>query len=566
MRNILICFLLGIYAPNLLSQGGYPSADFLKESIRDVTVDEEVIEQSFTEKQPCIYTITVNNITDDDSYAYEFNAADLNEYKITFETGKKEVYIEVETKGAKDLIRVYENEKVDGYDKDFKFYARDVEHARELVEKFKALVRNCTGTQKDIGFVLGENAGLAGALDYLTTNIIKVSVNESSFNQTFSYNNSYTPLMKLHLVDETKGLTSIYELNAADLSHTSVQFDTRQEFVIVTAETRGERDLIRVFENGELDGYENEILFYADNIEEARKLVEVFKYYIVEAAKVKSSELQSLENQADIRGVNDFIARHVNDVAFNDKSYKQSFTHLAEQPYMAELKVENVNDAEVQVYNFNLADINQNAVSFDTKGEKVIIEIRTSGDRDLLMVHENGEIDDYDSKIEILANGIEEARYVIEGVKKAVSLSKDIQEKSFITGVAAPDKNQTVDFLTSTIKDVVIGGDAYKQKYRANDGNNCLAEIEIIDVSEGETIVYKFNFIDINVHKIAFDTKGEEVFVHIETVGGNDLIELIEDGITDDFKDELEIRANGIEEARKIEMALKHLTNLCTQE
>ena len=566
MKNIFIVLFYTICVTSAFSQSDYPEADFLKESIKDVTVDEEAIEQSFTEKQPCIFTISVNNITDDDSYAYEFNAADLNEYKITFETGKKEVFVEVETKGAKDLIRIYENEKVDGYDKDFKFFARDVEHARELVEKFKALVRNCTGTQKDIGFVLGDNATLSGALDYLTKNIIKVSINEASFNQTFSYNNNYTPLMKLHRVDETEGLTSIYELNAADLSHTSVQFDTRQEFVIVSAETRGQRDLVRVFENGELDGYENEIYFYADNIEDARKLVEVLKFYIVKATEVKSSELQSLENQSQITGVNDFIARHVNDVAFNDESFKQSFAFNPEQPYLAELKVENVNDAEVRVYNFNLADINQNAVSFDTKGEEVIIEIRTSGDKDLLMVHENGEIDDYDSEIEILANGIEEARYIIEGFKKAVTISKDIQEKSFISGVTAPGKSQTVEFLTNTIKDVVIGEDAYKQKYSANDENTCLAEIEVIDVSEGETIIYKFNYVDINVHKIAFDTKGEEVLLHLETIGGNDLIEIIEDGVTDDFDDEIEIRATGIEEARKIEMALKHLTKLCTQE
>jgi hypothetical protein len=540
---------------------------FLKNNVKQVSVDEEIIEQSFEiNQQQCIYSIHVNNTEDDDAYTYEFNAGDLNEYKITFETGKHDVYIETETKGGKDLIRTFENEQVDGYDDDFSFYANDVEHARALVENFKNLVRNCSKMQENIGFVLGDNPGISNALTYLSENINKISVNETAISQEFTHNNTYPSLMKLHITNESEGETYIYELNASDINATTIQFDTDKEFVFLEVETKGERDLIKVFENGELEGYDDGFVVYADNIEDARKLVEVLKFYVNEAEKIQSVELADLNNAAELTDINVFISKHVNDVVVDDESFKQSYIYNPSQPFMATLKVENVNEGEAYDYNFNLADLNQNALSFDTKGNEVIIEINTSGERDLVMVHENGELDDYENEIAFQANGIEEARYIIEGFKKAVATSKEQQENSFIKGNSAPTKEQTIDFLTSAVKEVVIGEDAYKQELNTDPQNNCLVNLKVTDVSEGENLLYKFNCIDMNIHKTSFDTDGNEVFVELETIGGNDLIEVIEDGVTDDFENELSIRATDIEEARKIEMALEHLINICSEE
>ena len=561
LLNILM-FISAMYAQDVES-----IENFMKNNVIQVSVDEEIIEQSFEiNQQQCIYSIHVNNTEEDDAYTYEFNAGDLNEYKITFKTRKHDVYIETETKGGKDLIRKFENDQVDGYDDDFSFYANDVEHARALVENFKNLVRNCSKMQEKIGFVLGDDPTITNALNYLSENINKISVNETSINQELTYDNIYPSLMKLHLTNESEGETFIYELNASDINATTIQFDTDDEFVFIEIETKGERDLIKVFENGELEGYDDGFVVYADNIENARKLVEVLKFYVNEAEKIQSVELAELNNALELTDINVFISKHVNNVVVDDENFKQSYTYNPSQPFMAILTVENVNDAEAYEYNFNLADLNQNALSFDTKGNKVFIEINTSGERDLVMVHENGELDDYENEIVFQANGIEEARYIIEGFKKAVATSKEQQENSFIKGNSTPSKTQTIDFLTTTIKEVVIGEDAYKQELTTDPQNKCLVNMKVTDVSEGETLLYKFNCIDMNIHKTSFDTDGNEVFVELETIGGNDLIEVIEDGVTDDFENDLSIRATDIEEARKIEMALEHLITICSEE
>ena len=117
----------------------------------------------------------------------------------------------------------------------------------------------------------------------------------------------------------------------------------------------------------------------------------------------------------------------------------------------------------------------------------------------------------------------------------------------------------------NTVKEVAIGDDVYQQKFEVEEENNCIVLLEITDVSKGEIVVYKFNLIDINPMKVEFETSGDEVQVNLTTMGGNDLIEVIENGETDDFDDEISIWANDVEEARDISKAIEYLVGICSE-
>lgn len=542
------------------------SVQHLKDNISDVTIKDELYEQSFTNNEnACICRMSVNNIEDEEHMEYLFNAADLNQYKIAFKTSKSSVYVEVETKGGKDLIRSFENGQVDDYVNDFEFYAKDIEQARGIVENFRSLVKECEAQQESPDFILGENPGIEDAVAFMKEGIRKVTVNDQSYEQSFISNADYIPVMKLEITDINEGEVIIYELNAADLNPAEIEFDTDDAFVTIEAKTRGGRELIKVYKSGELDGYQDELMFYTEGIEDARKLVEAFQFYVQESEKISAKEIIDIDNTGDLKMLNDFIATHLKDVALEDENYKQRFAYQSDKPYLVTMTIEEANEGEVEENHFNLADLNQNAVSFDTDGNQVVIEMVTTGENELIKVLENGELDEYDDDIEFMANGIEEARYLVEAFKKAIQMSKEMQDKDFIEGNASPSKTETVNFLQSAIGEVVIGEDAYNQKILSEEGNRCVVNYEVTDVSEGETIIYKFNLTDINVHKVKFFTDDKEVFISLQTVGENELIEEIIDGTTEGFENEIEIRAAGIEEARKIEKAIIHLINQCSE-
>lgn len=558
--------LLLFVSITIQAQDASSSLQHLKDNISDVTIKDELFEQSFTQDEnQCICKISVNNIEDEEHLEYLFNAADLNQYKIAFKTSKSSVYVEVETKGSKDLIRSFENGQVDGYVNDFEFYAKDIEQARSIVENLRSLVKECEAQQETLGFILGENPDVEDAIAFMKDGIRKVTVNEQSYDQSFTFNTDYMPVMKLEVTDVNEGEVIIYELNAADLNPAEIEFDTDDAFVVIEAKTRGGRDLIKVFENGALDGYQDELEFYTEGIEDARKLVETFQFYVQESEKITAKEITDIEKTGDLKMLNDFISKHLKDVAVEDENYKQGFTYQSDKPYLVTMTIEEANEGEMEENHFNLADLNQNAISFDTDGNLVVIEMVTTGENELIKVLENGELDEYDEDIEFMANGIEEARYLVEAFKKAVQMSKEMQDKGFIEGNASPSIAETVNFLQSAIGEVVIGEDAYNQKLLSEEGNGCIVSYEVMDVSEGETTIYKFNLADINVHKVKFFTDDEEVFISLQTVGENELIEEIIDGTTEGFENELEIRASGIEEARKVEKAFIHLINQCSE-
>ncbi len=567
LRTLLSTILFsGLISINAVGQDISALIQNMKNSVSDVTIKDEMVEQSFMqESDVCICKLSVHNIEDEEQLEYVFNAADINQYKISFKTSKSSVYIETETKGGKDLIRFFENGEVDGYVDDFEFYAKDIEQARNIVEDFRNLVKECEKKQESIGFVLGGNPSIEDAANYLKNGITKVSVNEQTYDQMFSVDAEYIPSMKLEVTDVNEGEVIIYELNAADINPAEIEFDTDDSFVTVEASIRGGRDLIKVFENGELDGYEESLMFYTDGIEPARKLVEAFQFYVKESEEMTAREIIDIENTGELSRLNEFISMHLKDVAIEDENFRQSYTYQQDKPYLVTIEIEEVNEGESFIYSFNLADLNDNGLSFDTEGNQVVIELETSGEVDLIKVLENGELDEYDEDFEFMANGIEEARYLVEAFKKAVRMSKEMQETWFITGNPSPSKSETVDFLASALGEVVIGEDAYKQKITAGEEDDCLINYEITDVSEGETAIYKFNLIDINVHKTKFFADDNEIFISLETVGENDLIEEIIEGTTEGFENEISLRASGIEEARKIEKALIHLINICSK-
>lgn len=562
MKKIVLALILICLGYTATAQNIASSEAFLIDNIKKVTVDDEVIEQSFEKGDyDCTYIISINNTSDDDAYAYEFNAADLNEYKVGFDTKKNEIFVNLETKGGKDLIREIENDQVEGYTDEITFHAADLEHARSLTENLKMLVKACSDLQEDIVSVIGENPGMGDVLDYLTANIRDVTVNGVSFGQKFSFNPDHTPLMQLEVTDQAEAELIRYEFNASDINPSSIQFDTKKEFVLVSGETKDKADLIKLYENDAVDGFENSFTIYAPNIEEARKLVEVFKFYANEAARLQPKELNLLENAKTLSAINAFISAHIQEVTVDDETFKQTYDFQPDEPALASLKIENVADAEVTEYNFNLADLNKSEIDFQTKGNEIIIEL--PAEHKYIRVIENGELQNYGDEIELRARSIEEARLISSGFKKAAEFGASELDKAFIKGNPTPSQQETIKFLGNTIQEVATGDDIYRQKFEVDEENNCIVLLEITDVSKAEIIVYKFNLIDINPMKVEFETSGDEVQVNLTTMGGNDLIEVIENGETDDFEDAISLRAGSIEQARDIETALKHLIDLC---
>ena len=75
--------------------------------------------------------------------------------------------------------------------------------------------------------------------------------------------------------------------------------------------------------------------------------------------------------------------------------------------------------------------------------------------------------------------------------------------------------------------------------------------------------IYLFNLKDVDENKIQFETDGGEALVTIQIKGGNELVQVYENGESDDFTDQFQIKTKDIEQARKLQTALRMLAEDC---
>ena len=545
-------------APSLAQQ-----AD-LTEAIQDVLVKDDTYEQSFTydASNPCLLTFTVLDTDDGEETVYHVNAADLNEHKVRFDTKSKAVMVEAETRGDKDLVRVFEDGEVDGFDDSFEVYAAGIENARIIVKALKEIITSCNATSKEVLVNGKANPTFNEALNFLSAEIGEITVGQDEFRQSFSYDREQPSVITYTWEDLSEGETRKYVANVADFNEQGVSFNTKGGNVWMTLVTQGERDLIQTYEDGELDDYESEIKMMAADIEQARVLEKALKSLIAAAANRTQDSFIPGNATPDLYTTTQYLTEQVGDVTLSDEVYEQTFSYDADARQMI-YEVTDMSKGEKNTFRVNPADLNVNTIRVDTKGSEVLIELETQAERELIQVLENDVVDGYDDEIALRAPGVDAGRHWVEALKRLVSLAQGNQKDAFSSLGSNPSQAETLRFLQENIHRVQAGEDSYQQTFATASGNQCLITYTVFDENEGEEEVYEWNMADINANPIAFDTKGEEILITVVTTGDRDLIKVIEDGEIDGYEDEVKLRANNIEEARALVSAFKHLVGLC---
>jgi hypothetical protein len=414
--------------------------------------------------------------------------------------------------------------------------------------------------------ILGESPNLKSAIEYLNANIKTVEVNGISKEQIFTVDNNFNAICTIDITDKSENENTKYSFNAADINSSSIDFETKNEFVYITAQTKGKTKLIEVFKNGEKENYTNSFDFYVEDIEQSRKLKNALEYYVKEAEKVKSGELKQLESLNSLNNLNDFFQNRLKNVSINDVSYSQSFNYDQSIPYMGNLVVINENKGETESILVNLIDINSNSMNFNTSGSGVKIEMETNGKSNLAKNSINGEPGKYTNKILLWSSGIEDARILVETLKKMVTQAIEIYKPNFIEGVDNPTKEQCLSFLNQSFTEVIEGSDAYKVELKEDADNSCKLTYKEHDVTKDKTNEYLFDMNDVNVHKISFNSRGVEAIVYLETKGEKKYIEIFEQGTSKGYNYKIDLKVQDIENARLISEALKKLSSYCAEE
>ncbi|MEM9829606.1 MAG: hypothetical protein AAF944_03160 [Bacteroidota bacterium] len=554
MRHFAILLLASV-----LVIPAYSQSEEMVKQVQPVTIKKDTYEQSFSSdaNNACLVRFTVYNTKKGEETVYEFNAADLNPKTITFDTRKNEVMVEATTDRKRDLIRVYEDGVTEGYQNDVTILALGIQEARDLVSAWKEMVQQC---QQQTAQTDMEGKSAAELLSFLEKSMGTIDQDDIQYDQSITHRTDKSAIITYQQINTQDGEDLQYTVNLADLDERSISFDTKGALVLVTAETQGGQNLVQVTENGQPENYQDEITLIATDIEQARLLEQAWRQLV----SLTEDETEFISGNADptVDATLDFLKKSVG-VA---NTYEQSFWFDQNTRngggYLFNYQSISTDEGKEESYRWNVADVKPSNIELSVQKSNVFVAMTTADKSDLIAYSENGVLDNYTDKVAIRASTIEEARKLMYAFRHVTEKISDQSGKLELPATISA----TVNFLQQRVGNIANGDEKLAQSLEMQPDGPCTLVYRVVDEEDGDELIYEWGMSDLNEKSISLGTKGNTVFVEMETVGKRELIEVVENGEIDDYEKQVKIQAAGIEEAREIVTALQHLTGLCKEQ
>ena len=555
MIRDIICLFLTIGICHLSgAQDLQEKLNFLEENTSNVSGKKKAYDQVFTKSDdhPFIVSVKITETNSGDEIIKTVNTNDLNPSRVVFEPTKDMVEISAKVKADKKLVKIVENGETQNYQNEFLFYASGIEEARALTEALESIVEMANHQAKNANT---EELNRQQLLEYLTQSTGEVIIDDQTFLQEFSYHQENHNIITIEIENVSKSVKEEFKFNAADLYLSKIDFGTKRNQVMVTLTTKSDGKLIGYVKNGEIGNFTNGFEIHMPSIEAARNYTANLK----ELIKIAETEESTGFDDFTIKQCQDFLSTNISQVVINQDSYQQSFTVDPDNELIFSINSTDISKGESSTYTLNAAYLHKGPTQFDTKGNAVLVTLETDGNRKLISNLKGEEAANYLNLVRLRAQDIETGRALSKVFTRYKQLAREEMEKR----TSFTSAEQAEKFLVESVDELVINTDTYLQSIKIDPDNSCLYTYEFTDVSKDVQYSYEFNFQDIDLPKIQFDTKGTQAFVALEVRGKNKLIKTYKDGEVDKYVYEMQILAKDIEEARMLASALKLKTESC---
>jgi hypothetical protein len=409
-------------------------------------------------------------------------------------------------------------------------------------------------------FTYGQEQEFKTIVDSLQANLFEVKTGDETY--THEIELVEHSVLKYTLVEvDNKGNREelAYEFNVGDLDPYVVREETKKDIIYVSLTIENGQKFIKGYENGDIKGYEENMLIATKNIENARTISDLIKKAIPVAKKIMSNKL-TVETYEEMEA---WLVENVVTAESSGKTYKQSLVALEDYPgnfKFIQTKVTAKLSEETQM-TFNLADININSMKFNISGSDFSLEFETNRKQKVVKIQENGVPEGFDDEIKIFTNNVEEARDLKNILSRAVPLAEKTVEASI-------QKFETLEpameFLKSLIKDIDYGDEAFEQSIEGN----CILNYNLVESDPKSTTrsQAEFNLIDMNINLIDYDVTSDKMYVELLTKEKIDLFRMTENGEFDGYEDELRFYTENVEVARRLKAVFEDLISICERD
>lgn len=342
---------------------------------------------------------------------FTFNLADINLNTINFKVSGNQFGIGFEmNQRLKSIQSVKDGKKKPPVD-DLVIFTNSVDEARDIKTVISLVVPLAANKVKaDIPLLKTQ----AEALKTLESLVKDVKLNERTFGQSLRGQCITT----LTIVEQSASTTvkNGYQFNWMDINPNTIQIKVSGEKMGIELPVLDKKKLIMKYKNDKLDGYENELFLYVEDIEIGRRLKNAIEKTI---ASCKTSYQEPFsDNNAQML---EWLKTNIGEVVIDQASIRQVF-ELAEEGNQNKIKLTNIeiksSSSTQEVMEFNLSDLNPNSITYEIKGKWIYVRFETNFKNKIIKAYKEGKIQPYISASEIVVKDIETARGTIAALKK----------------------------------------------------------------------------------------------------------------------------------------------------
>lgn len=348
----------------------------------------------------------------------------------------------------------------------------------------------------------------------------------------------------------------VYEFNMADIDINTVKAYSDKDIILVQLLASKKQDLIKNTEDREKISYQDAVAFFATDINNGRKLEELFKQLIPIATEITEKRLSLSGYEQHVQ----WLENNIGNVALIDRQYNQSIVSNPNYPGRLELKIDEVTSKKTvsNAYHFNLANINPNSLVFEIDKDVSIVNLETRRKLDAVKTFSDGEQDNYSSSFVIYCESIEQARDIQKVLKEAILLSEKKIENTIPTINSIGDGLQVIN---NYISNVTINDTSYAQSFEGD----CVVKFTKTTTDPKKVVQeeFFFNFKDLNKNVVKYSTKKKNIMIDFQTVGKNDFLKNLKDGEQQNYTDAFSIELAEIEDAIVLENVFKQVIEIC---
>ena len=525
----------------------------IQELLTSVEANKITFNQDLKTISPGYYDYTVievNGKGQEEKTIYSFALSDINQKAVRSFTKKDVIMIELIVSGKQKLVKRIANEgnKV-SYQPNLIMYGLNADNGRDLENAIEEAIPDAEILEK-------ERLSLSSFeehLKWLKDNVGNVNLPKEEVGQEI---NTQPERPDFIVLEQTLGSKKKrFEFNLSVLNPNSVNYKiSGEEFLIEVGTKKGVAG-IKHFENDELQGYTDQVLFYANSLANGKSLHRVLKG-VVPLAESKFDETEP--DFSKISLALDYINSKTGHVESDGMTTAQN---LVLKDHMATLITkENEGDKnEEHEYIFNLTDINKNGISIKEKRTRLFLVLNTNKGKAFIGHRMNGEIENFEKELLIYFDSYEDAlrgKIALQAIMDNFENSESKNEN-----LSAIDLNGALSLLKKEVNQIT-GTDHQIEQHiellESEESSFKFTKIES-DSKKSTEVVYEFSIKDLNKQLLDVEVSGKRAWAEIGTKSAEKVVKVYEDGEVQNYVNHIEIETPTIENAKNIVLIFKRL-------